>query len=154
MSMATAVRPQPQASRATRALEFVWRSLRTHWDVWLLVVFLVGFCAFALANLGSASVEYDEGIYWQSLRNLAAGHPLLGEIFSSQPPLFLISLVPIYLLAGQTLFAARLAVVVYGAIGLIATWWLGRRIGGLLGGVLAPALLVSQSIYIHSTHTL
>jgi hypothetical protein len=32
---------------------------------------------------------YDEGVYWASLRSMRAGYHLYGQIFSSQPPVFL-----------------------------------------------------------------
>src|SRR5579864_5243816 len=51
---------------------------------------------------------YDEGVYWQSLRAMAAGHSLYQQIFYSQPPFFLLSIYPIYSLFGQTLWSARL----------------------------------------------
>jgi len=78
---------------------------------------LVGICLLALAlrlwPLGGFSTEYDEGVYWQSLRALADGHALFSSVFSSQPPFFLLSIFPLYLLFGQTLAAARLAIVIF-----------------------------------------
>src|SRR5947199_8510861 len=45
---------------------------------------------------------YDEGVYWQTLRAMSAGHPLYQETFYSQPPFFVLSIYPIYTLLGQT----------------------------------------------------
>ena len=46
---------------------------------------------------------YDEGVYWQSLRAMSAGHALYQQIFYSQPPFFLFSIFPVFMLLGQTL---------------------------------------------------
>jgi Dolichyl-phosphate-mannose-protein mannosyltransferase len=155
MGMAMAIKPQTRhASRMSRGLGLVHRSVREYWDVWILLILLTGFGVFELVNLNGSSTEYDEGVYWQSLRDLAQGHPLFSSVFSSQPPLFLVSILPLYLLAGQTLAAARLVVVAYGMIGLFTVWWLGRRIGGPLGGTLACVLLVSEPMYVISAHKL
>src|SRR5437660_9432300 len=55
---------------------------------------------------------YDEGVYWQSLRAMSAGHPLYQQIFYSQPPFFLLSIFPTYLLLGQALWSARLGIAI------------------------------------------
>jgi hypothetical protein len=115
---------------------------------------MVVFGLAVVTTLGGASAEYDEGVYWQSLRSMALGHSLFSAVFSSQPPLFLISLFPVYLLAGQTLAAARLAILFYAALGLVATWWIGRRLVGPLGGTLACLLLACEPLYVAESHTL
>src|SRR6266581_2083937 len=58
-----------------------------------------------LYNLGQPFDHdgYDEGVYWQSLRAIAAGHTLYSQIFSSQPPFFLLSTYPVFALSGITL---------------------------------------------------
>ena len=38
--------------------------------------------------LGGGQIDFDEGVYWQSLRALAAGGALFAEVYSSQPPAF------------------------------------------------------------------
>src|SRR5579884_2660955 len=70
---------------------------------------LAGVCVVALLlrlwAVGGGSSDYDEGVYWQSLRAMADGHALFSSVFSSQPPFFLFGLYPFYLLFGQTLTA-------------------------------------------------
>ncbi len=44
--------------------------------------------ALALQTLQGQSADYDEGVYWQSLRAMANGHPLFGSVFSRSPPCF------------------------------------------------------------------
>src|SRR5215471_702478 len=46
---------------------------------------------------------YDEGVYWQSLLAMRAGHSLYQQIFYAQPPFFLLSVYPIYAFFGQTI---------------------------------------------------
>src|SRR5205809_1809647 len=70
--------------------------------------------------------SYDEGVYWQSLRAMSAGHLLYQDIFYSQPPFFLLSVYPFFLLFGKTLVAARLGVVLVSLLGFIGAFLLGR----------------------------
>jgi len=134
------------------------RLARVQLDTW--VICLLGVIALVLrvVPLQSASTDYDEGVYWQSLRAMSLGHPLFTSIFSSQPPFFLLSLYPIYsffaFFLGQTLVAARLGIVVYSLIGLAAMYFAARSIGGRWVGVLALALLVADPFYLKESYTL
>ncbi len=111
-----------------------------------------------LLPVGGVSTDYDEGVYWQSLRAMSNGYPLFTSVFSSQPPFFLLSLYPLYsffgLFFGQTLVAARLGIVVYSVIGLIAIYFAGRSIGGRWVGLLALALLAADPFYLKESYTL
>jgi hypothetical protein len=111
-----------------------------------------------LLPLGGVATDYDEGVYWQSLRALSNGHPLYTSIFYSQPPFFLLSLYPLYrffaLFSGPTLPAARLALVVYSIMGLVAMYAAARMIGGRLVGLLALALLALDPFYLKESYTL
>lgn len=104
--------------------------------------------------LRGASTDYDEGVYWQSLRAMANGQPLFSSVFSSQPPFFLLSVYPLYLLFGQTLTAARLAIALYSLVGVVAAYWACRRLGGTLAGLLAALLLAVDPIFLTESHTL
>src|SRR5262249_57121318 len=78
--------------------------------------------------IAGLSTDYDEGVYWQSLRAMAGGAPLYTAVFSSQPPFFLLGLYPFYLLFGQTLTAARLAVALYSLAGIAALYLAARSL--------------------------
>ena len=65
-----------------------------------------------LANIGSYSGKGDEGIRAEQLLLMAAGFRPVKDVFASQGPLSLDVFYPFYLLLGQTLAGARLAVVV------------------------------------------
>src|SRR5512135_3200314 len=54
--------------------------------------------------------SYDEGVYWQTLRAMSAGHPLYAQTFYSQPPFFVLSVYPIFTFFGGTLWSARLGI--------------------------------------------
>jgi hypothetical protein len=71
-------------------------------------VLFICIAAFAVAfgidiRLRFLSQIPDEGVYWQSLRAMSAGYHLYREIFCSQPPLFLMSIYPVYELLGSPL---------------------------------------------------
>jgi glycosyltransferase XagB len=118
----------------------------------------LGICVVALAGgvwmLNTAAVDDAEGVYWQSLRALASGHPLFTSVFSSQPPVFLRSVYPFYVAFGQTLAAARLGVVGYALVALFACASAGRAIGGRWTGVIACALLAVNPFFFTAAHTL
>jgi 4-amino-4-deoxy-L-arabinose transferase-like glycosyltransferase len=121
------------------------------WVVTALWIAAIGSRAWAL---GSPSVEYDEGVYWASLRAEALGHPLFTSIFSSQPPLFLNSIYPLYLFFGQTFEAARAAVILYSLVGLAAVWLTAWALCGRWSGALALALLAFVPRYLTESYTL
>jgi hypothetical protein len=123
-------------------------------DVWLALAVALVALALRLWPLGAASTEYDEGVYWQSLRAMSLGHPLFSSIFSSQPPLFLLSIYPFYLIIGSSLTAARAAVVLYSLVSLLAIYVAGRAIGGRWVGLAALALLALDPLYLRDSHTL
>src|ERR1700731_1865465 len=92
------------------------RSRNADWQTILFWAAIVALFAIAIAmrlyqlGLPFDRDSYDEGVYWQSLRAMGAGHTLYGDIFYSQPPFFLLSTFPGYVLFGSTLWAARLGI--------------------------------------------
>ena len=107
-----------------------------------------------LLPVNQYSSNYDEGVYWQSLRAMQQGHPLYSSVFSSQPPYFLLSIYPFYSLFGQNIAAARVGVAVFGVVGVIAMFWLGSELIGFWGGVIASTLLVFEPHYLAQARTL
>lgn len=121
---------------------------------WATLALIVLALALRLWPLFGGIHDYDEGVYWQSLRALAQGQPLFTSVFSSQPPLFLLALYPFYLLFGQTIVAARLAVAFYSFAGLGAIYVAGRAIGGRWVGIIALGLLATDPLYLAESYTL
>ncbi len=98
--------------------------------------------------------SYDEGVYWQSLRALSAGHGLYQQTFYSQPPVFLLSVYPIYILFGQSLWAARLGIALVSLTGLAGAFLLGKALGGRVGALAALLLLIVDPLYMAQSQTL
>jgi len=98
--------------------------------------------------------SYDEGVYWQSLRSMSAGASLYQQIFYSQPPLFLLSIYPFYALLGQTIWSARLGVVIISLFGFLGALLLGKALAGRLGMLLALLLLFINPLYLAESQIL
>lgn len=99
-----------------------------------------------LPLLTGGQIDYDEGVYWQSLRALVAGHHLFREIYSSQPPGFLLLVFPFFKLLGQNLLAARVGVLVFSLAGLFAAYRIGSVLANRNVGLLAMAVLAIDPI--------
>jgi hypothetical protein len=104
-----------------------------------------------LANIGSYSGKGDEGIRAEQLLLMAAGFRPVKEVFASQGPLSLDVFYPFYLLLGETLAGARLAVVVWSVLAIVATYWTAKLAGGSLGGWLAAALLIASPTFLKNS---
>lgn len=97
---------------------------------------------------------YDEGVYWQSLRAMSGGQTLYQQIFYSQPPFFLFSVFPVFLLFGKTLAAARLGIALVSLTGLIGALLLGKALSGRMGAIAALLLLVLNPLYLRESQTI
>ncbi len=98
--------------------------------------------------------SYDEGVYWQSLRAMSGGQTLYQQIFYSQPPFFLLSIFPIFMLFGKTLAAARLGIVLVSLAGLAGAFLLGKAVSGRVGAIAALLLLVMSPLYLRESQTI
>jgi 4-amino-4-deoxy-L-arabinose transferase-like glycosyltransferase len=119
---------------------------------------LLAVCAGALLlhlwPLQALSTNYDEGMYWSSLRAMVTGYARYETIFHSQPPNFLTSVYPLYLLFGQTLPAARIATLLYALVAIVASYAIGRALGGRWAGVATAALLALSPLFLGTTRIL
>lgn len=97
---------------------------------------------------------YDEGVYWQTLRAMSAGHALYQQTFYSQPPFFLLSIFPFYTLFSQTIWAARFGVVIISLLGLVGAFLLGKALVGRVGALAALLLLVADPLYLIQSQNL
>ncbi|MBA2447086.1 MAG: glycosyltransferase family 39 protein [Chloroflexi bacterium] len=123
------------------------------WPVETLVlgVILVGATFMRLVRLGNGGGDLDEGIRGMQLLLMSAGYRPVAEIYSSQGPLLLDLLYPVYHLFGETLGAARLAVALYSLIGILGAYWVARLLGGPIGGATAAALLALSPTYLRNS---
>jgi 4-amino-4-deoxy-L-arabinose transferase-like glycosyltransferase len=98
--------------------------------------------------------DYDEGVYWESLRLMHGGGTLYQQIYYSQPPLFLALTYPAYVAFGQTIFAARMSVALASLVGLCGAYILGKALAGQRGAFAALALTVASVPYLLMSGTL
>jgi hypothetical protein len=98
--------------------------------------------AFLLARPIHTATDYDEGVYLASVDALRHGQTLGTEVFAPQFPGFYDLLRVIASAVGETVTGIRAGMVVVTLIGTVGGWLIGRRFGGVLGGLLAAAFLV------------
>lgn len=118
------------------------------------VVVLAVAVALRAPLLGGGQIDYDEGVYWQSLRALAAGRALFTTVYSSQPPAFLLLLLPGHLLSGGALAADRLTVAILSLAGVAAAGRTAGLLAGRWAGLLAAALLAADPLFFRQSVTL
>lgn len=116
-------------------------------------VLLIGTCIRA-AILGSGQFDYDEGVYWESLRAMVAGHPLFSSVYSSQPPTFLLLLVLPHLIGGGSLLADRAAIVGLSLAGIVAAHRVGSLLVSRWTGLAAATLLSADPLFFQQSVTL
>ena len=104
--------------------------------------------------LAGPQIDYDEGVYWQSLRALAAGHPLFSSVYSSQPPGFLLLLTPFYDMFGHSLPGARAGVAFFSLLGVGAAYVAMSQVAGRGSGIAAVAILIADPLYLRQSVTL
>jgi 4-amino-4-deoxy-L-arabinose transferase-like glycosyltransferase len=105
--------------------------------------------AIGIGATGQSELHSNEGVYWQSLRAMSTGHHLYGQIFYSQPPLFLLSIYPFYELLGSTITSARIGVATLSLLGLPGAYLMGKALSGHAGGgIAAVALLIATRNYL------
>ncbi|HEX6819638.1 MAG TPA: glycosyltransferase family 39 protein [Ktedonobacterales bacterium] len=119
-----------------------------------MLAILAGALLLRILPLGVFSTEYDEGVYWLSLRAMAQGHALYSSIYYAQPPFFLLSIYPIFVLLGQTLVAARFVVALYSLLGIVALYLIGKGLGGRYVGLIAALVLAVDPVYLLISRTL
>lgn len=99
-------------------------------------------------------LDYDEGVYWQSLRAVHAGHGLFGSVYSSQPPGFLALMAPIAGLISHSIVPARLDVLAISLLGYLAATALVWRRMGPAGALLTFTLLAVDPLIVRESVTL
>jgi hypothetical protein len=114
------------------------------------VVVGLGFLAAEAIVLNARIRDYDEGVYWQSVRALARGEPLFRSVFASQPPGFYYALLPFYWI-GHSLSSLRIEVLLLGLVGLAATYAAGRLLAGDVAGLVGVVLAATSSLYLHQS---
>lgn len=134
----------------------MYRYFAKNWYVWFVILLFALACWMRWHTLDVPfdRDSYDEGVYWQSLRSLAQGHTLYGQIFYSQPPAFLLSIFPAYLIFGQSILAARIGIALLSLCGLLGALFVGKVLRGNSGALLALLLLVVSPLYLTESQIL
>ena len=97
--------------------------------------------------------DNDEGIYLTSFLLVDKGYPAYKKTYFSQPPGFLLTVYPGFILFGKTLQAARLTVGLWSLIGLLAIIWIGFELKNKWVGLLAIGLLFLVPSYFNQSLT-
>lgn len=97
--------------------------------------------------------DNDEGIYLTSFLLVNKGYQAYKKTYFSQPPGFLMSVYPGFVLFGKTLQAARLTISLWSMIGLLAVIWLGFELKNKWTGLLAAGLLSLIPSYFNQSLT-
>ncbi len=124
--------------------------MRGRLTAWAAVVISVSFLAIETIVLNARIRDYDEGVYWQSVRALARGEPLFRSVFASQPPIFYDALLPFYWV-GHSLTSLRMTVVMLGIVGLASSYAAGRLLAGHVAGLVAVVLAATSPLYLHQS---
>ena len=117
-----------------------------------IVAVLVALVATRLPHLSTGPLDFDEGVYWLSMRSMRAGNPLFTSVYSSQPPAFLLVTEPPWDWLGGSIEAGRAVMLAWSVLGVGAGAVLGWCLGGRVVGVATAVLLtvdprmVDQSI--------
>jgi 4-amino-4-deoxy-L-arabinose transferase-like glycosyltransferase len=106
--------------------------------------------AWRVPLLWGGQIDYDEGVYWESLRSMSAGHPLFSSVYSSQPPAFLPLLAPFFAL-GHSIAGARLGVLLFFAVALAATWVVARTLFGPVAGLVGVVLVAVDPLMLRQS---
>jgi 4-amino-4-deoxy-L-arabinose transferase-like glycosyltransferase len=130
-----------------------WQTIVTVAIILALVIIAIAMRLYNLNKLFDYD-GYDEGVYWQSLRAMSAGNMLFGQVFSSQPPFFLLSVYPFYMLLGQSIWAARVGIACISLLGLLGAYLMGKAFAGRVGGIAAMILLIAAPLYLAQSQIL
>jgi len=118
------------------------------------VAVLTAAVAVRITVLSGGQIDYDEGVYWQSLRAVTAGGLLFSSVYSSQPPGFLVLLTPAHILGGGSIVGDRLGILAFSLAGLIGASRLGDLAGCRWAGLAAVMLLSADPLFFRESVTL
>src|SRR5215208_5758411 len=127
------------------------RAHPSFWPVAFLAPLLAVATAMRLVNLEAYTGKFDEGIRAEQLFLMSAGFRPVRDVFAAQGPLSLDIFFGPYLAFGQTLGAARVAVVFYSLIGIAAVFWVGRMVAGVPAGLIAATVLALSPLYLKNS---
>ncbi|MFA6081011.1 MAG: glycosyltransferase family 39 protein [Patescibacteria group bacterium] len=107
----------------------------------LTVIFLLIIFSTQFKLINRPVIDNDEGIYLTSFLLVDKGFQAYKKTYFSQPPGFLLTVYPGFILFGKTLQAARLMISLWSLIGLLVVVWIGFELKNKWTGLLAASLL-------------
>lgn len=113
----------------------------------LVIIFLSVIIFTQLKLINRSVVDNDEGIYLTSFLLIDKGNLPYKKTYFSQPPGFLLSTYPGFILFGKTLQATRLTIGLWSLVGLLAILWV------VDSGLLAVGLLLLIPTYYNQSLT-
>jgi 4-amino-4-deoxy-L-arabinose transferase-like glycosyltransferase len=116
-----------------------------------IALLVVATVASRLHLLGSHELDWDEGVYWLSMQSMQAGHPIFTSVYSSQPPLFLLSTEPAWAFLGAGIAAARAVMLAWSAIAIVAGSVIGWRVGGRVAALAAAVTLAVDPLMVRQS---
>ncbi len=114
--------------------------------IFLLIII---FTQFKLIN--RPVTDNDEGIYLTSFLLVNRGYPAYKKTYFSQPPGFLLTVYPGFILFGKTLQSARMTIGFWSMIGLLTIIWIGFELKNKWAGLFAISLLFLIPSYFNQT---
>ncbi len=126
---------------------------RLHFTL-ILVLFSIIIFFSQLKLINHPVKDNDEGIYLTTFHLINQGHPPYKETFLSQPPGFLLTVYPGYLLFGKTLAGARLIIGLWSIVGLLVIVWLAFELNSPWLSLWTIGFLYLISYYSNQTLTL
>src|SRR3989449_11747695 len=139
--------PSPSGDGKIRGARMMAR-LRV--STWSALAVAIGFLLTEGIMLDARIRDYDEGVFWATIRALARGEPMFSSVFATSPPGFFYALLPFYLVV-HSLAGVRAGVLLLCLGGLAATYVLGRLLAGNLGGLVAVLLTATSAAYWHES---
>ena len=95
--------------------------------------------------------DNDEGIYQTTFILLKNNFSAYKEVILSQPPGFILSVYPGFLLFGEALQASRLTILLWTLLGLSAVVWMMKMLEAEWAGLLVISLLYLVPIFFNQT---
>lgn len=92
------------------------------------------------------ALDYDEGVYAQTLSAVGRGHRLVSDVFTSQPPLWPYVGLPGWLVGGVT--GTRIEILLWALVALAAFYRVATRLAGEAAGAVATALVAVSPAYV------
>jgi len=121
--------------------------------IFLTAIFLLIIFFFQFKLINHPVKDNDEGIYLTSFLLVDRAYRPYKETFFSQPPGFLLSVYPGFVLFGKTLQSARLTIGIWSMIGLLAILWIGFELKNKWTGLFTISLLFLIPSYYNQTLT-